>query len=326
MTAPAGDKLAVVFGGSGFIGRYIVNALARRGWRVRAAMRRPDLAGHLQPLGTVGQIHAVQANLRYPQSVRAAAIGADAVINCVGILAEGGRQKFDAVHISGARAVAEAAREAGARALVQFSALGADANSPSAYARSKAEGEAEALAVYPDAVLLRPAVVFGPEDQFFNRFAAMARRTPVMPLVGGATRFQPVYVVDVAEAVIRALEGRAQPGAAYELGGPRIFTFRQLLEITLRESGRSRRLVPIPLRIARPLAAVLEWLPGAPLTRDQVRLLERDNIVSESASAEGRTLAGLGIAPSELETIVPTFLSRYRPQGEFGAATVGSQD
>lgn len=212
-------RLVTIFGGSGFLGRHLTQALAKRGWRVRAAVRRPDLAGHLQPLGMVGQIHAVQANLRYPDSVARAVAGADAVVNLVGILHEGGRQTFSAVQAQGPRIVAEAAAKAGVESLVQVSAIGADANSPADYARSKAAGEAATLAAFPTAVIMRPSIVFGPEDQFFNRFADMARFLPFLPLIGGGeTKFQPVYVGDVAEAIARALEGAAKPGATYELG------------------------------------------------------------------------------------------------------------
>ncbi|MCA1999219.1 MAG: complex I NDUFA9 subunit family protein [Hyphomicrobiales bacterium] len=312
------QQLVTVFGGSGFIGRHLVRVLARRGWRIRAATRRPDLAGHLQPLGAVGQIHAVQANLRYRDSVARAIEGADAVVNLVGILFESGRQRFASVQAEGARIVAEETKRAGIGSLVHLSAIGADAASPSEYARSKAQGEAAVFANVPDAVILRPSVVFGPEDQFFNRFAGLARFAPVLPLIGGGeTRFQPVYVGDVAEAAARTLEGGARPGTTYELGGPAILSFRAILEYILAETGRTRPLLPLPFGLAKWQASLLEMLPNPLLTVDQVTLLERDNIVSAGAIAEGRTLEGLGITPTGIEAIVPGYLYAYRRHGQF---------
>jgi uncharacterized protein YbjT (DUF2867 family) len=311
------DRLVTIYGGSGFVGRHVVRALAMGGWRIRVAVRRPDLAYHLQPLGMVGQIHAVQANLRFPDSVARAAEGAEAVVNLVGILYETGRQRFQTVQAEGAGAVARAAAAAGAR-LVHISAIGADASSRSAYARSKAAGEAAARAAVPQAVILRPSIVFGPEDDFFNRFAAMARFSPALPLIGGGgTRFQPVFVGDVAAAVAMSLEGRACAGVTYELGGPAVKTFRELMQLMLREIGRKRLLVPLPFAIARLQAFFLEFLPKPLLTRDQVRLLERDNVVSEAAEREGRTLKGLGITPTALETVLPAYLWRFRKAGQF---------
>ncbi|MEQ1711931.1 MAG: complex I NDUFA9 subunit family protein, partial [Hyphomicrobium sp.] len=225
--------LATVFGGSGFVGRYTVRILASRGWRVRAAVRRPDLAGHLQPMGAVGQIHAVQANLRFPASLRAAVEGADIAINCVGVLASTGRQTFDAVHVAGARAAAKAAREAGVRRFIHVSAIGASPKSSANYAVSKAEGEAAVLAEFPGAIILRPSIVFGPEDEFFNRFAAMAQSSPLLPLIGGGkTKFQPVFVGDLASAIANAAEGMGTPGAIYEIGGPEVVSFKELLDRT----------------------------------------------------------------------------------------------
>ena len=320
------NRLVTVFGGSGFVGRNVVRALVRDGWRVRAAVRRPDLAGHLQPLGSVGHIHAVQANLRYPDSVAAAVRGADAVVNLVGILHKSGRQSFDAVHAFGAEVVAECAAEAGATALVHMSAIGADAESSSAYARTKAAGERAVLGAFPTAVILRPSIVFGPGDAFFNRFAGMARMFPALPLIGGGhTRFQPVYVADVAAAVAVALAGRATPGTVYELGGPEVFTFRELMEFILRETGRKRLLVPVPFWLAILEAWFLQRLPKPLLTVDQVRLLKRDNVVSEAAAASGRTLEGLGIAAHSIEAIVPAYLDRFRKSGQFdrGRAQAG---
>lgn len=311
------DRLVTIYGGSGFVGRHVVRALARRGFRIRVAVRRPDLAGHLQPLGAVGQINAVQANLRFPDSVRAAANGAEIVINCVGILHETGRQRFDSVQARGAAAVARAAAEAGAR-LIHVSALGADAGSSSAYARSKAAGEAAVLEAAPDAVILRPSVIFGPEDSFFNRFAALAQMLPVLPLIGGGeTRLQPVFVGDVAEAVLAAVDGRAKPGTVLELGGVDVMTLRAVIEFVLRTTGRRRPLLPIPFGLAKVQAKLLQLLPSPLLTEDQVELLKHDNVVSGAAEAEGRTLAGLGIHPQTVEAVVPTYLWRFRRQGQF---------
>jgi uncharacterized protein YbjT (DUF2867 family) len=321
MSGTRGNRLVTVFGGSGFVGRHVVRALAKKGWRIRAASRRPDLAGHLQPMGNAGQIQAVQANLRYPGSVRAAVEDADAVVNCVGILAGSGRQTFSAVHAAGARSVAQAAREAGLGQFVHISAIGADPKSNSGYARSKAEGEAGVLAEFPEAIILRPSIVFGPEDEFFNRFAAMARVSPVLPLIGGGrTRFQPVYVGDVANAVAGCLDGAGKPGTVYEIGGPEVATFRQLLERTQRYCDRNRAYLSMPFWLAK-LQALMTWpLPNSirPLTVDQVRLLEHDNVVSLDAEAEGRTLKGLGITGAQpIDAIVPSYLERFKPKGQF---------
>lgn len=313
--------IVTIFGGPGFIGRYAVRALAKDGWRIRAASRRPDLAGHLQPMGAVGQIQPVQANLRYPESVAAAVQGADVVINAVGILAPSGRQSFDAVHSAGAAAVAKAAREAGAKTLVHVSAIGADAKSPAKYARSKAAGEAAVLAAFPEAVILRPSIVFGPEDEFFNRFGNMARMSPFLPLIGlGLSRFQPVYVGDVAEAIKAAVDGHAMPGTVYELGGPEVTSFRELLDKTQDWSGRKRWYMPIPFWLAKLQAIATSILPNSirPVTLDQIKLLQRDNVVSETATKGGRTLAGLGItAPRTITSIVPGYLERFKPRGQY---------
>jgi NADH dehydrogenase len=312
------ETLVTVFGGSGFLGRHVVNALARRDYRIRVAVRRPELAGHLQPLGKVGQIHAVQANLRYPDSIQAAMQGASVAINLVGILAEGGAQKFDSVQAQGAAVVAKAAAAAGAR-MVQISAIGADANSDSRYARSKAAGEQAVLAAVPGAVIMRPSLVFGPEDDFINRFAALARISPVVPLVGGGmTKMQPVYVGDVASAVARAVDGKAKPGAIYELGGPEVLTMREIIQIILKTIQRKRRLVSLPFGLASLQALLLQFAPGGlKLTPDQVKLLRVDNVVSEAAKAAGLTLQGLGIAPDSLEAIAPSYLWRFRATGQF---------
>ena len=315
------DHLVTVFGGSGFVGRHLVRALARRGYRVRVAVRRPELAGFLMTAGAVGQVHAVQANLRYPDSVAAAVQGADAVVNLVGLLHESGRNTFDAVHAFGAGAVARATRDVGARALVQMSAIGADAVSPGRYGRTKAEGERAVLSEFPNAVITRPSIIFGPEDSFFNRFAAMARISPVLPLVGGGTTlFQPVFVDDVAQAIVRAVEGELKEGATYELGGPEVLTFRQLLDFVQRVTNRKRFYVSLPFKLASLNAKVLQYLPNPPLTPDQVEMLRVGNVVSEQAKAEGRTLEGMDIDPVAIEVVVPSYLWRFRKAGQFEKA------
>ena len=294
----------------------MVRALARRGYRVRVAVRRPDLTHHLMPLGNVGQIHAVQANLRYPDSVDRAALDASHVVNLVGILAEGGRQTFDAVQHRGAQAVAEAARAVGA-GLTHVSALGADVDSASGYARSKGRAERAVVETVPDANILRPSIIFGPEDDFFNRFASMARFSPVLPLIGGGrTLFQPVYVGDVAEAVALTVEGHARTGI-YELGGPAIVSFRECMERMLAAIERKRLLLPVPFWAANLMAGVAQWLPGSPLTPDQVRMLRTDNVVSAAAQDSDRTLEGLGIRPASLAAVIPTYLVRFRPHGQY---------
>ena len=310
-------KLVTVFGGSGFVGRHLVRALANRGYRVRVAVRRPDLAYHLQPLGNVGQIKAIQANLRYRWSVDRAVEGADVVVNLVGLLKETGRQKFDAVQAFGAAAVAQAAKQAGAR-LIHVSAIGADPQSASGYGRTKGEAEAAVLAASKQAVIFRPSIIFGPEDDFFNRFAAMARLSPVLPLIGGGhTKFQPVYVGDVAEAIARAVDGDVAGGKVYELGGPEVVTFRECMEIVMEQTEHSRLLVSIPWFIARTLGKLTGWLPGAPITHDQVLMLEQDNVVSSEAARGKRTLQGIGIDPRNLASILPSYLVRFRPYGQF---------
>jgi uncharacterized protein YbjT (DUF2867 family) len=312
------ETLVTVFGGSGFLGRNVVRALAKRGFRIRVAVRRPELAGHLQPLGRVGQIHAVQANLRYPVSVEAAMRDSHVAINLVGILTAGGAQSFDAVQAKGAETVAKAAAAAGAR-MVHVSAVGADENSLSAYARSKAAGEKAVLAAVPSATILRPSVVFGPEDQFTNRFASLARISPMLPLIGGgATRMQPVYVGDVATAVAEAVDGKAKPGATYELGGPEVLTMREIMELILAITERHRMLVPLPFGLAKLQALFLQFAPGSlKLTPDQVELLRSDNVVSDAAKAAGLTLEGLGIAPDSMAAIAPQYLWRFRAAGQF---------
>ena len=311
------DTLVTVFGGSGFLGRSVVRALCKRDYRVRVAVRRPELAGFLQPLGRVGQVHTVQANLRYPASVEAAVRDSHTVINLVGILAEGGEQTFEAVQARGAETVAKAAAAAGA-AMVHVSAIGADEQSASSYARAKAAGEKAVLAAVPSATIFRPSVVFGPEDQFTNRFAALARMFPVLPLIGGETKMQPVYVGDVATAIADAVDGKARAGATYELGGPEVLTMREIWQTILAITERERMLVPLPFALARLKALFLQFAPGAlKLTPDQVTLLERDNIVSEAAKAAGLTLEGLGITPDSMEAIAPLYLWRFRAAGQF---------
>jgi uncharacterized protein YbjT (DUF2867 family) len=325
MTAIPLETLVTVFGGSGFLGRHVVRALAKLGYRIRVAVRRPELAGYLQPLGRVGQIHAVQANLRYPASVEAATRGADVVINLVGILFERGRQRFDAVQAFGAEAVALAAAAFGAR-MIHVSAIGADEQSPSHYARSKAAGERLVLAAVPSAVILRPSVVFGPEDDFFNKFAAIARFSPALPLIGGGhTRFQPVFAGDVASAAVAAIEGRAQDGQIYELGGPEVRSFKELMQFMLAIVERRRLLVPLPFALAKFQAGFLQFMPTPLLTPDQVELLRRDVVVTDAAQSERRTLEALGVEPVAMATIVPTYLWRFRKTGQFQATLAGNQ-
>jgi NADH dehydrogenase len=311
------EMLVAVFGGSGFLGRHVVRALAKRGYRVRVAVRRPELAGYLQPMGRVGQIHAVQANLRYPESVAAAVRDADVVINLVGILFERGAQRFDAVMTAGAQTVARAA-QAVAAPLVHVSAIGADEKSSSRYACAKAEGERLALAAHENTVIVRPSIVFGPEDDFFNRFAALARMSPALPLVGGGlTRMQPVFAGNVAEAIARAVDGDVRPGLAYELGGPEVRTFKELMQFVLDTAQRRRLLVPVPFALMKLQATVLQFLPKPPITPDQVELLKRDNVVSDDAKRDRRTLEGIGIVPESIDAIVPTYLWRFRKTGQF---------
>jgi NADH dehydrogenase len=311
--------LITIYGGSGFIGRNVVRALARTGARMRIAVRRPELAGHLQPLGGVGQIVPVQANVRFPDSLIAAAEGADAVINLVGILYPSGKQTFSTVQDEGARHVAEAARNAGVGTFVHVSAIGAAADAPSYYARSKAEGEKAVREVFPEAVILRPSIVFGPGDDFFNRFASLARISPVLPLIGGGrTRIQPVFVGDVAKAVLAGLTGEAQAPAPYELGGPEILSMKEIMQRVLVYTMRKRWLAPLPFWLAKLQGALLQLLPKPLLTVDQVRMLESDNVVSEKALREGHTLEGLGIGdPVAVPAIVPDYLEQFRPRGQF---------
>jgi NADH dehydrogenase len=308
--------LVTVFGGSGFLGRYAVRALAKDGWRIRVAMRRPHLAPELRVMGDVGQIELVQANVRHPDSVARALEGAEAAINLVGLLYEAGRQNFAALHVAAARSVAEAAAAAGATRFVQVSAIGADAGSAAQYAKTKAEGEAAVRAAFPAATILRPSVVFAEEDDFFNRFAAMAVLSPALPLIGGGkTRFQPVYAGDVGAAIAAALKRADAAGRAYELGGPGIYTFKALMELLLKETRHRRLLAPIPFPIAEimgsvgQLAALTPFPP--PITRDQVELMKSDNVAS------GPGLTDLGVQATPLESILPTYLWKYRKGGQF---------
>ncbi|WP_038378462.1 complex I NDUFA9 subunit family protein, partial [Bradyrhizobium elkanii] len=273
----------------------------------------------LQPLGRVGQIHAVQANVRYPASVEAAMRDSHIAINLVGILAEGGGQSFDAVQVKGAETIAKAAAAAGGRRMVHVSAIGADADSPSSYFRAKAEGEAAVLAALPQATIMRPSLLFGPEDQFTNRFAALARMSPVLPLVGGGVNtVQPAYVGDVANAVADAVDGKAKQGATYELGGPEVLTMREVMQIILKIIQRDRMLAPLPFGLAKFQSYFLQFAPGPfTLTPDQVAMLRSDNVVSDAAKAAGLTFAGLGISPDSMEAIAPQYLWRFRAAGQF---------
>jgi len=311
------QNLVTVFGGSGFVGAQAVRQLAKAGWRIRVAVRNPNLAYAMRLAGDVGQIDIVQANVRNEPSLRRALAGASAAVNLVGVLRETGRQGFQAVHVMGARNVAAAARAEGVTRMVQMSALGADAASVSNYARSKAEGEAAVREIYPDAVVVRPSIVFGPEDAFFNRFAAMAQISPVLPLIGGGhTRFQPVFVGDVGKALARAVDAPEAAGQTYELGGPAIFTFRQLMEMLLAEIDKRRFLAPVPWPLARLMGAAGDLaglLIDPPITADQVRLLRSDNVTSGGCPG----LAELGITPSTLQAVLPSYLYRYRKGGQY---------
>ncbi|MEZ6023999.1 MAG: complex I NDUFA9 subunit family protein [Hyphomonadaceae bacterium] len=315
-------ELVVVFGGSGFIGKHVVRALAKRGARVRVAMRRPHLGHELRVLGDVGQVQLVQANVRYPESVEAALEGADAVVNLVAVLAEQGPQTFEALHVEGARAIAEAAAKRGVKRMVHVSALGA-AKKGARYTRTKYAGERAVVEALPTATVLRPSIVFGPEDGFFNRFARMATYLPFLPLIGGGkTKFQPIFVGDVADAVCAALDAPGARGRVYELGGPAVYTFKELMQFTLQQIQRRRVLLPLPFFIAHPVGLLTEWafklnpLSGPPLTGDQVNMLKRDNVVGMDANAGA--IKDLGVASLEsIEAIVPTYLWRFRPYGQF---------
>jgi NADH dehydrogenase len=316
------SRLVTIYGGSGFVGRYIARRMAKEGWRVRVAVRRPNDALFVRPYGVPGQVEPVLCNIRDDASVRAAMLGADAVVNCVGILSESGRNRFDAVQAEGAGRVARIAADLGVAHLVQLSAIGADAASDSAYARTKAAGEASVLGAFPAAVILRPSVIFGQEDQFFNRFAGMARMGPVLPVVGAGTRFQPVYVDDVARAAVMGALGDAAPGI-YELGGPDVLSFRELMHKMLEVIQRRRAVVNVPFFVARIMATMFDLVQtlslglihNGVLTRDQVRNLARDNVVAPGAAG----LDGLGIAATPMDAVLPEYLWRYRSSGQFAA-------
>lgn len=313
------DEIITVFGGSGFVGRHVVRALAKAGYRVRVATRRPHLAQDLRVMGVVGQVQLVQANLRVPASVERALEGATGVVNLVGVLNESGRQTFSRLHALGAKTIAEASAAMGISRMVQVSAIGASATSLSRYARSKAEGEASVLAALPEATILRPSIVFGTEDSFFNRFAAMARFVPALPLFGGGkSRFQPVFAGDVGKAVLAAFERDDARGQTYELGGPGVYSYEALMRLILEAIDRKRLLLPLPWAIGKVIATVSELVGALPLmpviiTRDQLIQLQSDNVVADDA----KTLADLGIHGETVEAIVPSYLERYRHHGQF---------
>lgn len=319
MTAP----IITIFGGSGFVGRYIARRMAKRGWRVRVAVRRPSEAHFVRPYGDVGQVEPIQANIRDEASTRAAIMGADVVVNCVGLLYEDSRQKFDGVQAEGAARIARLATECGASKLIHLSAIGADADSDSNYGRTKAEGEAAVLEAFPNTVILRPSIIFGQEDQFFNRFASMAKMSPIIPMVGADTKFQPVYVDDVAEAACIAATTNAS--GLYELGGPRTYTFRELMELMLTEIRRRRLLASLPFG----LAGIMAWglslvevislglIKNRQITADQIAMLRHDNVVADNA----QTLAELGVSATAAEGVIGEYLYAYRPYGQYDAIT-----
>ncbi|MCE8535131.1 complex I NDUFA9 subunit family protein [Ruegeria pomeroyi] len=314
------SKLVTIYGGSGFVGRYIARRMAKEGWRVRVAVRRPNEAMHVKPYGAVGQVEPVLCNLRDDNSVAQAMRGADAVVNCVGVLNELGRNSFDAVQAEGAERIARIAAEQGITRMVHVSAIGADADSDSDYSRTKALGETGVLRHMPDAMILRPSVIFGSEDQFFNRVAGMTRFGPFLPVVGADTRFQPVYVDDVARAAVKGVLGQA-PGGVYELGGPDVETFRALMQRMLGVIHRKRIILGLPFFAARIMAGMLDvakfvsfqLFPNGILTRDQLKNLRRDNVVS----ADAKGFADLGITPEPMDTILPTYLWKFRPNGQY---------
>jgi uncharacterized protein YbjT (DUF2867 family) len=303
--------VATVFGGSGFIGRYVVKRLAHKGYIVRVAVRDPNAALFLKPMGAVGQVVPLFASVTKPATVHRAVEQASLVVNLVGILAEGGQATFQAVHTQGAETIAKAAAASGVERLVQMSAIGADPASPSRYGASKGAAEQAVLAAFPKATILRPSLVFGTEDKFFNRFAEIARLSPFMPVISGTTKMQPVYVGDVADAVMAALTWDSARGATYELGGPMVWTFRELLAFILKHTKRNKPLIDVPMWAAKLQADVMQYLPGKPLTPDQLLMLSRDNIVAPGALG----LTDLGIVPTPVELIVPDYLSRYQPGG-----------
>jgi uncharacterized protein YbjT (DUF2867 family) len=308
-----------IFGGSGFLGRYVVRALAKKGWRIKVATRRPNRAFFLRPMGQVGQIGFIKCDVADADQIAHAMAGSQAVVNLTGILFQRG-QTFDDVHVNGPEAIAREAARLGLRAMVHVSAIGADSESDSRYAESKAEGEKRVREAFPAATIMRPSLLFGPEDQFFNRFAEMARFLPALPLIGGGrTLFQPVFVSDAAAAIVTALDDPSAPGKTYELGGPTVYSFRQLMEIMLGVIDRKRLLVPLPFWIAFLKSIFLQLMPRPLLTPDQVKLLRHDNIVSPTA----HTLRDLGITPTTVEAEVPAYLWRYRAKGEYADLAKG---
>lgn len=304
-------RVATVFGGSGFIGRYVVKRLALQGFIVRVPSRDPEGALFLKPMGAVGQIVPLYASVTNEATVQRAVEGAEVVVNLVGVLTESGAASFQAIHTQGSERIARLSAATGVSRLIQISAIGADPNSPSRYASTKGKAEQAVLAAFPGATILRPSLVFGPEDRFFNRFAEIARISPVMPVIAGESKMQPVFVGDVADAVMAALASSATRGAVFELGGPRVWTFREILTFVLKTTQRHRKLIDIPIGIARIQAAVLQYLPSKPLTPDQLLMLTKDNVVAEGALG----LSDLGIAPTSVELVVPAYLSRFQPGG-----------
>ena len=314
--------LVTIFGGSGFIGAQTVRALAKQGYRIRVAVRQPGRGYRLRMLGDVGQIEVVQANLRDAESVKRALAGAQGCVNLVGVLRESGRQGFLSLHEMGAKTVAQAAKAAGATVFVQMSALGADANSEAKYARTKAAGEAAVREVFPGAVIIRPSVVFGPEDNLFNRFAQLASLAPVLPLPGADTKMQPVFVGDVAAAIAKAVADPALAGATLELGGPTVMTLREIVELACREIGRNRKIIGLPWGLAGLMGKAGDLAgPLGPITSDQVAMLKTDNV----AGLHGQPgLASLGIVPTPVEAVVPGYLYRYRKGGQYAEAPAGA--
>jgi len=314
-------QLVTIFGGSGFVGTQVVQLLARAGYRIRVAVRRPDLAGHIKPLGAVGQVVPLQANLRNRDSVLAAVRGASIVINLAAVGVERGKQRFRAINVMGARNVAEAAKAAGVSTLIHMSVLGADEASPSLFARSRGLGEAEVRKAFPEAIIFRPSIIFGVGDEFFNLLGQLARALPVMPLFGGKTKFQPVYVGDVAEAIAAAAQGNAKAGKIYELGGPDVLTNRQLVERVLAETNRTNPILALPAGIGRLMALPMGLLSKPLLTADQITLLGLDNVVSAEASKDKRTLAAFSIVPRPLDAVLPSYLWRFSRNGQFDRQT-----
>jgi len=322
------SKLVTIYGGSGFLGRYIARRMAKEGWRVRVAVRRPNEALFVKPYGAVGQVEPILCNIRDDASGRAAMTGTDAVVNCVGTFDKRGRNNFDAVQAEGAGRIARIAAETGVARMVQISAIGADAESDSEYARTKAEGEAAVKAAFPGAMILRPSVMFGPEDGFFNRFAGMSRMGPVLPVVGAGTKFQPVYVDDVAQAAVKGVMGEAS--GVYELGGPNVATFRDLMGEMLKVINRRRLVLNMPFWLARIIAGLLDFgsmltgglIPNRILTGDQVKSLRHDNVVAANA----RGLADLGIAPTPMHAVLPDYLWRFRPSGQYDAIKASAKN